>query len=353
MRELLLIWSTSIALAAAALGWMVALILARLLRERTEQRRERDRRLIQQGLFDIMNGSGDAVGRLRGVRHRARLMAESLLEIVSLVRGEERERLISALHAFGVDEIFRRRLSRGSVAGRLAAAEALAIFPGEAAVTALREALTHARSAELRVGMMRSLIELAAPPELDEVLTDLTGRHASDSLLYLPVIGQLVRERPRAALQSFGDARLSGDARVILAEALGASGDFRVLRPLCLAARAPEVELRIAAVRGLAALGHPAAEATIVSAQADDAWMVRSAACEAAGRIGLRSAVASLAGRLEDPVWWVRFRAGEALGALGDAGRARLRSVASSGGDLSRRAASMALAERGLAVEAA
>lgn len=353
MGELLLIWSVSIVLAAAALGWMVALILARVLRERTEQRRERDRRLIQQGLLDIMNGAGDAVGRLRGVRHRARLMAEALLEILSLVRGEERERLISALHAFGVDGIFRRRLSRGSVAGRLAAAEALAIFPGEAAVTALREALAHAQSVELRVGIMHSLIELSAPPELDEVLTDLAGRQTSDSLLYLPVIGQLVREHPWAALQSFGDRRLSGEARVILAEALGASGDFRALRPLCLAARAPEIELRIASLRGLAALRHPAAEATIVSALADEVWMVRSAACEAAGRIGLRSAVQALADRLEDPVWWVRFRAGEALGALGDSGRAHLRSVAISGGDLSRRAASLALAERGLTVEAA
>lgn len=353
MSELLLIWSTSIVLAAAALAWMAGLILARQLREQAEERRERDRRLIQQGLFDIMNGSGDAVGRLRGVRHRSRLMAESLLEIVSLVRGEERERLISALHAFGVDEIFCRRLSRGSVAGRLAAAEALAIFPGEAAVSALREALARARSGELRVGMMRSLIDLSASPELEEVLSDATGRHATDSLLYLPVIGQLVRERPRAALELFGDARLSGDARVILAEALGASGDFRVLRPLCFAARAPEVELRIAAVRALGALGHPAAEATILSALADEVWMVRSAACEAAGRVGLQSAVPALAGRLADPVWWVRFRAGEALGALGEAGRACLRGVAGSGADLSRRAASLALAERGLAVEPA
>lgn len=353
MSELLLIWSVSIALAAAALAWMVGLILARLQRERAERRREDDRRLIQQGYLDIMNGSGDAVGRLRSVRGRARLMAESLLEVVALVRGEERERLISALHAFHVDDVFRRRLFRGSVAGRLAAAEALSIFPGEEAVVALRQALAQARPAELRVGLIRSLIDLSAAPELEEVLADLAGRRASESLLYLPVIGQLVSERPMAALQAFGDIGVSGEARVILAEALGASGDYRALEPLCIAARAPDIELRIAAIRGLAALGHPAAEATIVSALADEVWMVRSAACEAAGRVGLRSAIPDLAAQLEDPVWWVRFRAGEALAALGEAGRERLRSLALSGGDLSRRAASMVLAERGLAAESA
>ena len=353
MGELLLIWSVSIALAAAALAWMAGLILARVLRERAERRRERDRRLIQQAFLDVMGGAGDAVGRLRGVRHRARLMAEALLEVIALVRGAERERLISALHAFKVDEVFQRRLLRGSVAGRMAAAEALSIFPGEAAGAALREALARARSAELRVGLMRSLIDLSAPPDLDQVLADLDGRRASDSLLYLPVIGRLVSDDPMGGLRAFGDARVPADARVILAEALGASGDYRVLQPLCLASRAPDVELRISAVRGLAALGHPAAEPTLLSALADEAWMVRSSACEAAGRIGLPAAIPALVEQLEDPVWWVRVRAGEALAALGEAGRARLRGLALSGGDLSRRAASMALAERGLAAEPA
>lgn len=353
MSELLLIWMVSVALAAAALAWMAGLILARMLRERAERRRESNRRLVQQAFLDIMGGAGDAVGRLRGVRRRARLMAEALLEVIALVRGAERERLISALHAFKVDEVFQRRLFRGSVAGRMAAAEALSIFPGDAAIAALREALARARPAELRVGLMRSLIDLSAPPALDQVLADLDGRRSSDSLLYLPVIGRLVSDDPMAGLRAFGDARVSGDARVILAEALGASGDYRVLQPLCLASRAPDVELRIAAVRGLAALGHPAAEPALLSALSDEVWMVRSAACEAAGRIGLPAAIPALVEQLEDPVWWVRFRAGEALAVLGEAGRERLRRLALSGGDLARRAASMALAERGLATEPA
>ena len=197
---------------------------------------------------------------------------------------------------------------------------------------------------------MRSLIEIGAPPGLHEVLADLGGRRASDSLLYLPLIARLVADDPMTALKAFGDPQVTGEARVILAEALGASGDYRVLRSLCAAARAPDIELRIAAIRGLAALGHPAAEPTILAGLADEVWIVRSASCEAAGRIGLRAAVPLLAAQLEDPVWWVRFRAGEALAVLGEAGRDRLRALAVSGGDLSRRTASMVLAERGLVV---
>ena len=350
MSGLLLIWSTSVGLAAVALIWMAGLIVARKLRESAETRRQHDLRMIQQAFLDIMSGSGDAIGRLQGVKRRARLMAEALLEVIALVRGAERERLISALAAFGVDDIFCRRLSRGSVAGRIAATEALSIFTGDDTRAALRRALGRARVGELRVGLMRSLIEIGAPPGLHEVLADLGGRRASDSLLYLPLIARLVADDPMTALKAFGDPHVTGEARVILAEALGASGDYRVLRSLCAAARAPDIELRIAAIRGLAALGHPAAEPTILAGLADEVWIVRSASCEAAGRIGLRAAVPLLAAQLEDPVWWVRFRAGEALAVLGEAGRDRLRALAVSGGDLSRRTASMVLAERGLVV---
>lgn len=354
MAELRLIWSMSAALAAVALIWMIGLIVARMFRERGEARRRRDWRLIQLAFLDIMSGSGDAVGRLRDVKRRPRLMAEALLGVIALVRGGgERERLISALNAFGVDEVFRRCLSQGSVAGRIASAEALSIFPGEGTRAALRQALKKTRAHELRVSLMRSLIEVGAPPALREALADLGGRRGSDSLLYLPLIARLVADDPMTALRAFGDPQVTGEARVVLAEALGASGDYRTLRPLCIAARAPDVELRIAVIRALAALGHPAAEPAILAGLQDKNWIVRAASCEAAGRIGLQAAIPWLESQLGDPEWWVRFRAGEGLATLGRGGQDRLRAIATLGSDLSRRTASMVLAERGLAAEAA
>ena len=339
MSPLLLIWSTSLALAGAALIWMAGLIVGRLLRERAEGSRERDKTVIQSAFLDIMSGSGDAIGRLRRVQGRARLMAETLLELISLVRGEERDRLISALAAFNIDHVFRHRLFRGSFAGRIAAAEALAIFPGVGSATALRHALASERRSELRVGVMRSLIELGEPPSLAEVLADLAGRRASDSLLYLPLIARLVADDPMTALRAFGDPRLAIEPRVILAEALVLREDNADV-------------LRIACIRALGMLGHPGAETAVLAGLSDKVWMVRSAACESAGRIGLRAAIPLLAHQLRDEVWWVRFRAGEALAALGDTGREQLQRVAASGDDLSRRAASMVLAERGLAAAA-
>lgn len=349
---LMFLWWTSIVMAAAALAWMVALIVARLLRDRREARRAEDRRRVQQAFLDVMAGSGDAIGPVRGIARRARLTAEALLDVLALVRGAERERLISALAGFGIDDRFRWRLTRGSEAGRIAAAEALSIFPDERNRVALREALGRARTAGLRVALMRSLIDLGAPVDLREVVGDLGRRRGAESLLYLPLIARLVGDDPEAALRLFADADLPGQGRVVLAEALGRSGDFRAIEPLALTAFAPDVELRIASIRGLAALGHPAAEASVTAGLSDPAWTVRSAACEAAGRIGLRSTIPLLSEHLGDPVWWVRFRAGEALAALGATGRDELRSAAVAGGPLAQRTASMVLAERGLSAEA-
>lgn len=352
MSELERIWTASLLLAAAALLWMTALIVARLFRERSEARRERDRHLIQQAFLDIMAGSVDAVGRLRGVRKRARVMAEALLGVVGMVRGAERERLIDALGAFGLDRVFQRRLSRGSIAGRIVAAEALSIFPGAAGAAALRRTLGETRSADLRVSLWRALIDLGETPALEAVLRDLRGRKASDSLLYVPLIVSIATIDTSAALRTFADPDLPAEARLILADALGRSGDYRVLEPLFQTARAPDDELRIASVRGLGSLGHPSAEPAILAALEDPVWMVRAAACEAAGRIGLVLVIPQLGSQLEDPVWWVRFRAGEALVALGEPGRERLVRSLAEGGDLARRTASMVLAERGLMTEA-
>lgn len=353
MDPLLLLWWLSILMALLALAWMSALVIGRLFRERSDALRARGRTRARDAFVDVMNGAGDALGRLRGIDHQVQLMGEVLLEVLAIVRGTERDRLITALLSIKMDHRFRRRLLRGGIAGRMVAAETLSIFPGPETVKALRTALRQTRHGNLRVAVMRSLIDLDAAPPLAEVLQEVHRSRGSESLLYLPLMRRLVNGDTYAALRAFGDPETPPKARVILAEALGGSGDFRALAPLCIAATAPDIELRIASVRGLAAMGHPAAEPRILAALEDPVWMVRSAACEAAGRIGLKAAVPLLVIQLSDPVWWVRFRAGEALSALGASGLAGLQAAAAGQGDLPRSAASLALAERGLAQVAA
>lgn len=349
MSFLPLLWWSSLIFGAAALIWMTGLILARLLRERADRKRASDQAHVHALFLEIMGGDAEAELRLKPYCRRARLMAEALLEVLGLVRGAERERLIECLSRLGVADRLRLRLDRGSKAGRIAAAEALAAFPDVATVDALRAALRRSRDGDFRVAVLTALLDMEAAPPLQDMLIDLANRDLQDSLLYEPVIRRAAAAAPMEALDVFLLTDAPSVTRAVLADALGASGDYRAVEPLCRTAAAPELELRIASVRALGLLGHPAAEEAVTGAFSDSAWEVRSAACEAAGRIGLVKAAPSLVAALGDSAWWVRFRAGEALAVLGEKGIAGLRMAVGIDQDVVRRAASLALAERGLA----
>ncbi|HZV83376.1 MAG TPA: HEAT repeat domain-containing protein [Brevundimonas sp.] len=350
MSLLLVLWWSSLAMAAVALLWMSTLVAARVRRSRKDERRAQERRLVQLACLEIAAGTGDAVASLRPVRGRARLLAESLIEFLAIVRGAERERLVSAFKAMAIDETFRQRLFRGGKAGRIASAEVLSVFPDPASVAALNRLLKTNRDPEVRVAAVKSLIELDAPPSILQLIDDIRRQGVSESLLYLPLIRRLAVDQADAALAALADARLAAGVRALLAGAVAAAGDYRAIEPLSQAAKSGGHGLRMAAVSALGVLAHPAAEATIVEALDDGDWEVRAAACEAAARMNVRGAIPALVMRLADPVWWVRFQAAEALTQMGPAGIAGLRLAAGAAVDTVRRAAALALAEKGLTV---
>jgi HEAT repeat protein len=346
---LALLWWSSLVFAAAALVWMSGLIMARLLRERADRKRASDQASVRILFLEVMGGDAESELRLKPFCRRARLMAEALLEMLGLVRGAERQRLIECLLRLAVADRLRLRLNRGSKAGRIAAAEALAAFPDRKTVDGLRSALTQSRDGDFRVAVLNSLLDMDASPPFQDILREVAHRGLRESLLYEPVVRRAAAASPLEALDAFIASKAPAATRAVLADALGASGDYRAVEPLSETATAPELEVRIASVRALGLLSHPAGGTAVMKAFSDPAWEVRSAACEAAGRIGLVQAAPSLVDALADPAWWVRFRAGEALAALGDKGIAGLRMAVGIDQDVVRRAASLALAERGLA----
>lgn len=327
---------------------MIALILMRLARARADRRRSADQARVRGLFLEIIAGEAEAEAHLKPFRRRARLMAEALLEVVGLIRGADRERLVDCLARQGVTDRLRRRLSRGRKAGRIAAAEALAVFPDVQTVEALQAALRRARDGDVRVAILTTLLDLEAAPPLRTLLADIAAEGLQGSWLYEPIVRRAAAEAPTEALTAFSDPRLAGDTRAVLANALGAAGDYRAIEALMRGATKGALELRIASIRALGLLRHPAAEPALRAALIDPAWEVRSAACEAAGRIGLVQTTPQLVEALGDPAWWVRFRAGEALTVLGEKGVAALRLAARVDHDAVRRAASLALAERGL-----
>ena len=348
MNLLPLLWWSSLGLAGIAFGWMMGLIIARLFRESSEARRIVDRKTLSAAYLSIMSGTSNAAVLLEPFRKRSRLMAESLLDVLGLVRGIERDRLIASLVHAGVPDRLRYRLTRGSRTGRLAAAEALSAFPSAATRTALRALHRNSTDAEIRIASIRTLIDVGDPPSALELIADLDGKAESDSLLYAPVLRRLAVDAPDDALKTLTLPGLGVAARSVMIEAVGASGDYRALPTLSLMTAAPELSLRMCAVRALGALAHPGSADTIAGALADDAWDVRAEAAMAAGKIGGSGLVLALTPLLDDPVWWVRFRTAESLSKMGDTGIAALRNAAMSSVDVVRRSASLALAEQRL-----
>lgn len=352
MALLAFLWWGSLALALCALAWMLGLVVARLGRERLGQARDVDRKRLRQACLAIVSGAVETAEGLRPFQRRARLMAEGLLEFGAIVRGAERERLISAYGRIAADARFRERLFLGSRAGRLVAAEALAWFPSDETDRVLNRVVNDTRDAELAAVAVRSLVELDRPPPLGRLLDDLEARKMTDSLIYLPIVRRLVALSPDEAMSRLESSASSPAARVLLADAVAATGNYRAVAPLQRVARADRPDLRMAAIRGLSLLAHPASMPTLTAALSDTDWEVRAAACEAMGRTGFNEGVAALAERLADSVWWVRFQAAEALSRLGPDGMEALVQASRLSEDLPRRAASLALAEKGLAAPA-
>lgn len=348
MNVLGLLWWSSLLLAAIALAWMVGLIVAKILRDARDGQRRADRQMLSAAYLAIMAGTTDAATQLDPYKHRNRLLAETLLEVLGMVRGGERERLITTLIKAGVDYGFRARLTRGSRTGRLAVVEALSAFPSNETRIALRGLYGTSRDAELRIATVRTLIAIGDPPRAQDLLAGLVGRAEEDSLLYAPVLRQLAIDAPDDALSAMAVPTLSVAARTVLLDALGACGDYRALPVLSAMAGAPETILRVAAVRALGAMGHPGTTEIIAAAFGDDVWDVRAEAAVAAGKIGGTGLLALLVAQLEDPVWWVRFRAADALGRMGSGGLQALRLAVTSPVEVARRSASLALAEQGL-----
>jgi len=342
------IWATAVALGAGAVLWMSTLILLRLIHQRREARRAHDRRQLERAFVSILQTGEDRDGALTPYAGRARLMAEALLDFLSLVRGHDRDVVLSALMALDVPRTLRRRLSVGSLAGRRVCLEALAAFPGEDTAKALW-AVADTGSPDMRLTALRSLHETRGGVSFDHLLFQLRMGALPTSPLVGEFLRMLVAEDPVAAAQTLDSLSLSPPVEVLLLDALGSAGEYAVLPILMRRAASPAAEVRAAAVSALGALNHPAAEPAIRTALGDDEWQVRASAAQAAGAIRLAGLADALAARLEDPVWRVRFLAAGALAKLGPEGRRRLEQAAISPINLGSETAALALAERGLA----
>lgn len=344
MNLLLAIWLSASILAFGALAWMTGLIVMRVVYARGAAMRLGDRRKLEAALIAVMQRQPQAEAALAPFRGRARLLAETLLDFLALVRGEDRQATITALEHIGADRTLRARIDRGSLAGRLASVEALGAFPGPRTQFALLRA-SERGAPDVRIAALRSLREAGGEVRLSQLIDGLETAAFPPSGAFVELLRLVVVDDTAAAMAALQAPQRSPLAQGLLLDALGLAGAYDAIPVVTPFARSADVEVRVAAVEALGSLMHPAGQMVLREALGDRAWEVRAAAADGIGNARLSGLVEPLSALLDDPVWRVRAQAAAALGKLGPLGIARLQASAASSDDVARRAAQLVLAD--------
>lgn len=338
------LWVVSLILSGAALLIMLGLILGRLVyARRSRARDEETRRLLPLLLGDTPPGDLRPQGRT--LDH----LTDLSVDLIQLVKGKEKLKLVANASRLGVHEQLLLRVANGRVRKRTSAAEALQEFDLPESVDALHAALSD-QSAEVRLAAALSLAAIGQAPPATMLVEMLQIGTAEKSMLAIDLLERISRTRPAEVSELIRRPETPAAVKAAAIDALSGSGDYSLVPVICelaLAAGEEDVEL----TRYLKALGrfaHPAGGRAVMHWLHSQNWWVRAAAAEAAGKIGIISAARRLAHMLDDSDWWVRFRASEALIQLGPAGLLLLREASHLGPVRSRRAATLTLAENGL-----
>jgi hypothetical protein len=306
-----IVWTLSIALATLSLAFLAALVGARVLRQhRNKGLIERRKHLTSEILRYALSGGEPPVVSVR-TQHQRDTVTQIALDAFSILDDTARARITDVLCRVSLDASLRRAALRGSIPRRIAALEALRLFPGFATRCSLEQAQA---SSKFRVCLaaLRTSVELGDLPHLGTILQLTERPEGGRSLSLFKIVEACVRADLPAALSHLTPGQ-PPKARIMLLKAIGATGSWAAFRDIANASIDPDPEVRAAALTALRAMAVPAALPIFTAATQDPDWQVRLKAVEGIGQLGNREDRVRIESLLNDPVWWIRFRADEAL----------------------------------------
>ena len=278
------------------------------------------------------------------------VLTDLAVDILELVRGEEKATFARRMAGAGVSDRLRLRLRRGRVQTRILAASALANFRDAETVAALTDALRD-NNREVRLTAAFSLAAYGNLPPVREVIRRLGIGERETSLRIMMLLVELAEADVGDVRSLLADAAVPPAIKAAACEALARCDDFAAV-PLV-------VELAMAAdpaadelprlLAALAQFEHPAGSGAILHCLQSTSARVRAAAAQAAGRILVVPALDRLEQLLGDDDWWVRFDAAQALLRFGEEGRRRLQHLARQAAEPAHETAALVLAEQAAA----
>jgi hypothetical protein len=319
------IWVAALVLLVFSFTALIALIFARIKRECDDRADPGKRERVSKALlhFALTGEAGQALPMSNQIERR--ILIETALDTVQILRGAPKQRLVQLLRDIGLDRRLQRQAKGGKLRDRLMALEALRLFPSAKTFAALHYA---EQSRDLRIWLfaLRTRTAQGAGPDMLGLLALAARPGAARTQQMQDLVAARACENLEEAVRAL-DVNLPTPIRALLVRALGETKRIEALRPLRVALYHPEGQVRSAAAIALGALGFSVAAGLLIRALRDPDWRVRLKAIEAISKLKLWRCAPAIEPLLEDRVWWVRFRAEEALRGLGDIGIEQLRGV--------------------------
>lgn len=302
-----IVLGTSLSAAVIVLVFL-ALVLRRYLAERNRPRLDARDTLITRNYLKRV--AGLEVGDQKSWSLKAKLAA--IYRILPLLRGGERERLLQIAELDGVFSQTIRNSHSIYRNERINAIHLLQRLGSEVCIARLRELLARDRDPRVRLEAAFALgaNDILPPPrETLRILGALKRQPTRIDIALLRSMARLYPEQMTMLLED--DLAPAWRARII--DALGWSENMAVIEVLEKSSSDPDPEIRCAALRASAKLGHPTVAQTVFNGLRDPVYSVRLQSIAASVRLGLRDAVPEIVKLCRDEQLWVRLSAEQAL----------------------------------------
>ena len=297
----------SVVFAATMLACMVMLIVRRWRAERRQGAISAQSSAVTRTYLRRLGGSLDVAPPAAGP-----ISLTAVLHLCQLLRGAERDRLLTLAEADGLFDLALSKLKHSGPPGRARAIQMLGQFGGDRAVGALLERMTNDPRPALRLEAASALAALGRLPAPAETIAILGFANAAPTRVHSALLRSLARSHTRQLGSMLGTA-LPVTLRCMIVDTLGWSDDYSVADLIEQAACDDNPEMRCAALRAGRQLGRPDASNWILPLLSDPIAEVRVNAIRACDTLQIEQAVEALERLCSDPHWWVRSRAEEAL----------------------------------------
>lgn len=296
----------------AALVMLAAFLLLLLHRSMQERRSKDDRQLLAEITRCYMHRIAGRPTERPSSKWNDDLKLSAVSHIHLLLRGGERERLMEMAELDGLLRATLRRSRSWRSSRRIAAIRLLQQFGSEACIARLREIFVNDRIYPVRLEAAFALGSLHVLPPPRETIRILRMFERPTNRLDNALMRATAPRYARQLMMILQDD-LPIEKRALILDALGWAEDSSVLEVLEEAAVSEHPEIRSAALRAAAKIGHPSVADWVINLLGDPVTFVRIQAVNSCAALGLKRALPQLRQSLEDENIWVRLRAEHAL----------------------------------------